>query len=136
MMATETSFDAPRNYLVVTAGDRLAAAQAVRSWPDGPPDLCITSPSDHARGTATSLVAGHYVPMMSEPLLEARHRRESWDNFLDRFAMALRTVAAYDARAALVVCDEVPDAGPTPFALDGESILRRATLLESEVPLP
>jgi hypothetical protein len=46
------------------------------------------------------------------------------------------TVAAHDTRAALLVCDEVPDAGLTPFALDGESILRRATLVESEVPLP
>ena len=51
MIATETSFDAPRSYLVVTADDRLKAAEAVRSWPDGPPDLCITSPSDEARGT-------------------------------------------------------------------------------------
>lgn len=132
---TEMSFDAPRNYLVVAAGDELEAAQAVRR-PNGLPDLCITSPSGEARDTAAFIVSGHYVPMISEPLLEARHPSESWDDFRDRFAMALRTVAAYDARGALVVCDEVPDAWPTPFALDGESILRRAALLEGEAPPP
>jgi hypothetical protein len=50
--------------------------------------------------------------------------------------MGLRVVAAYDTRAAVVVCDEVPDRRPTPFALDGESILRRAALLESVATLP
>jgi hypothetical protein len=133
---TQRRFDAPRSYLVVTGGDRLAAAEAVRSWPDGPPDLCITSPSDEARETAALLVAGDYVPILNEPLLEARHRFESWDNFTDRFAMGLRIVSVYDTRAALVVCDELPDGLATPFALDGESILRRAALLDSEVPLP
>jgi hypothetical protein len=136
MMATDTSFDAPRNYLVLTAGNRFEAAEAVRSWPEGPPDLCVISPSGQARDTAAFIVAGDYVPMMSEPLLEARHPSESCDDFKDRFATALLTVAAYDTRAALVVCDEVPVGRPTSFALDGESILRRAAVLESEVALP
>jgi hypothetical protein len=133
---TERRFDAPRSYLFVTAGERPAAAEAMRFWADGPPDLCITSPSEEATDTAEFLLAGAYVPMMSEPLLEACRPWESWDDFTCRFAMGLRIVAAYDTRAALVVCDEVPDGRPTPFALDGESILGRAALLESAVPLP
>ena len=85
----------------------------------------------------TEIVAADYAPMMSEPLPETRRPSESWDDFRDRFAMALRTVAAYDTRAALVLCDEVAVGRPTPFALDGESMmLRRAALLEGEVPLP
>jgi hypothetical protein len=133
---TEMSFDAPRNYLVVTAGDRLEAAEAVRSWPKGPPDLCVTSPSDQARGTSAFIIAGHAVTTMHEPLLAHRRPTESVDDFRDRFATALRIVSVYNTRAALVVCDELPDRWPTPLVLDGESILRRAALLESEVPLP
>jgi hypothetical protein len=53
-----------------------------------------------------------------------------------RFAEALLIVSAYDTRAALVVCDQLPDDRPTPFTLDGESILRRADVLEREIPLP
>ena len=49
--------------------------------------------------------------------------------------MGLRIVAVYDTRAALVVCDEVPDGRPT-RSRSTASILRRAALLESEVPLP
>jgi len=123
--------DAPRNYLVVTAGE---TGEALRSW--GLPDLCVTSPSAEARNTAAFILAGDHVPWMSESLLGTRGESESLDDFKERFATALRTVAAYDARAALVVCDEVPGGRPTPFALDGESILRRAALLEGEVPLP
>jgi hypothetical protein len=69
----------------------------------------------------TEIVAADYAPMMSEPLPETRRPSESWDDFGDRFATALRTVDAYDTRAALVVCDEVAVGRPTPFALDGES---------------
>jgi hypothetical protein len=45
-------------------------------------------------------------------------------------------VSAYDSRAALVICDEVPDRWPMPFVLDDENILERAELLEGEVPPP
>lgn len=133
---TERPFDGPRSYLVVSAREPLAAAAAAAAWRDGPPDLCITSPSDDARNTAAFVAAGRYVRTMNEPLLARRGSTESWDGFRDRFAMGLRIVSVYDTRAALVVCDELPDRQPTPFVLDGKSILRFATLLESEVPLP
>jgi hypothetical protein len=54
----------------------------------------------------------------------------------DRFAAGLRIVSAYDSRAALVVCDEVPDRWQMPFVLDDESIVERAERLEGEVPPP
>ena len=129
-------FDAPRSYLFVWAREPLAAAVALWSWADGPPDLCLTSPSPEAQDTAAFAAAGHFVTIFDEPLLARRAPGESWDNFKDRFAEGLRIVATYDTRAALVVCDEVPDGWSTPFVLDGESILERAALLESEVPLP
>jgi hypothetical protein len=129
-------FDAPRSYLFVSAREPLAAAAALWSWADGPPDLCITSPSPEAQDTAAFAAAGHFVTTFDEPLLARRRPGESWNDFRDRFAEGLRIVAAYDTRAALVVCDEVPDRWPTPFVLDGENILERAELLEGEVPLP
>jgi hypothetical protein len=48
----------------------------------------------------------------------------------------LRIVAIYDTRAALVVCDELPDSWTTPFVLDDDGIIARAEALENEVPLP
>ena len=103
-------FDAPRSYLFVSAREPLAAAVALWSWADGPPDLCITSPSPEAQDTAAFAAAGRFVTIFDEPLLARRRPDESWDNFRDRFAQALRIVATYDTRAALVVCDELPDA--------------------------
>jgi hypothetical protein len=128
--------DSPRHYLIVTAREPLAAAVAVRSWPDGPPDLCVTSPSSEARDTAIFAADGHSVTAFDEPLLARREPWESWDDFRARFAEGLRVVSTYDTRAALVVCDEVPDRWTTPLLLDGDSILELAGSLESEVPLP
>ena len=133
---TERPFDGPRSYLVVSAREPLAAAGAAAAWREGPPDLCITSPSDDARDTAAFVAAGRYVTTLNEPLLARRRPTESPHDFRDRFAMALRIVAVYDTRAGLVVCDELPDRQPTPLVLDGTSILRFATLLENEAPLP
>ena len=133
---TRRRFDAPRRYLVVSANEPLVAEAAVREWSDGLPDLCVTSPSAEARETAGLAAEGHFVTMFVEPLLARRRPTESPDDFRTRFAMGLRIVSAYDTRAALVVCDELPDRWPTPFVLDGEGILRRAALLEDEVPLP
>jgi hypothetical protein len=48
----------------------------------------------------------------------------------------LRIVATYDTRAALVVCDELPDGWATPVVLYDEGIIARASVLENEVPLP
>jgi hypothetical protein len=129
-------FDAPRSYLFVSARDPLAAAVALWSWAEGPPDLCLTSPSPEAQDTAAFAAAGHLVTIFDEPLLARRQLGESWDNFGERFAEGLRIVAAYDTRAALVVCDQLPDGWATPFVLDGDGIVARAALLENEVPLP
>ena len=129
-------FDAPRSYLFVWAREPLAAAVALWSWAEGPPDLCVTSPSPEAQDTAAFAAAGHFVTIFDEPLLERRRRGESWDNFRERFAEALRIVATYDTRAALVVCDELPDGWSTPFVLDGDGIVARAAALEHELPLP
>jgi hypothetical protein len=46
------AFDAPRSYLFVSARKPLAAAAAVRSWNDGPPDLSVTSRSPEADDNA------------------------------------------------------------------------------------
>jgi hypothetical protein len=129
-------FDAPRRYLFVSARDPLAAAAAVWSWPEGPPDLCVTSPSPEAQDTAAFASAGNLTTVMDEPMLARRQGTESCDDFKARFAEGLLIVSAYDTHAALVVCDQFPDEWPTPFVLDGESIFRRADLLRSEVPLP
>ena len=129
-------FDSPRSYLVITAREPLAAAVAVRSWPEGPPDLCVTSPSPEAQDTAAFASGNHPVTTFDEPLLARRHPGESWDDFRSRFAEGLRVVSTYDTRAALVVCDEVPDHWTTPLLLDGDSILELAGSLEGEVPLP
>jgi hypothetical protein len=77
-----------------------------------------------------------FVTIFDEPLLERRRPGESWDNFKDRFAEGLHLVATYDTRAALVVCDELPDSWATPLVLDCDGIVARAGVLENEVPLP
>jgi undecaprenyl-diphosphatase len=128
-------FDAPRSYLFVSAHEPLAAAVALRSWAEGTPDLCLTSPSPEAQDTG-AFAAGRFVTLFDEPLLARRRPGESWDNFRDRFAEALRIVATYDTRAALVVCDELPDGWATPFVLDDDGIIARAAVLEKELPLP
>lgn len=130
------ALDAPRSYLFVSAREPLAASAAVWSWPEGPPDLCVTSPSAEAQDTAAFASAGHFATILDEPLLARRRTTESWDDFRGRFADGLLVVSAYDTRAALIVCDQLPDDWPTPFVLDGESILRRADLLDGEIPLP
>jgi hypothetical protein len=129
-------FDAKRSYLVVTSREPLAAAVAVRAWPDGPPDLCVTSPSSEAKDTAAFVSDRQPVTTFDEPLLERRRRTEKWNDFRTRFAEGLRVVSAYDTRAALIVCDEIPDRWETPLALDGGSIIELAGSLEDEVPLP
>ena len=109
---------------------------ATRVWAEGPPDICITSPSSEAQDTAAFAVAGQFVTIFDGPLLARRRPRESWDTFRERFAEALRIVATNDASAALVVCDELPDGWATPFVLDGEGIVGRAAVLEHELSLP
>lgn len=69
-------------------------------------------------------------------MLARRGPQESVDNFADRFAEALLIVLTYDARVALVVCDELPAKWVTPLFADDESLQRRADRLERELPLP
>jgi hypothetical protein len=45
-------------------------------------------------------------------------------------------VLAFDTRAALVVCDDVPAHWGTPLFVDDESLLRSIELTERELPLP
>ena len=136
VIAEPRGFDAPRSYLFVSAREPLAAAVALWSWAEGPPDICLTSPSPEAEDTAAFAAAGHFVRIFDEPLLARRRPGESWDDFRERFAEGLRIVAAYDTRAALVVCDELPDRWAAPFVVDGDGIMARAALLENEVPPP
>jgi hypothetical protein len=128
-------FDAPRSYLFVSARDPLAAASALWSWGAGPPDLCVTSPSDEAHDTGAFAFAGHSIPMIDEPGLARRQPGENWSDFDARFAEALLIVTAYDTRAALVVCDQFPQDWETPYYVDGDGLLGRAGLLERQLPL-
>jgi hypothetical protein len=134
MSAALRPFDGPRSYLFVSARDPLAAAAAVWGWADGPPDLCVTSPSPDAHETAAFACAGHSVRILDEPMLARRAAGESVGDFDSRYAEALRIVLAFDTRAALVVCDLVPARWATPFFVDGESLRRRAELIEREAP--
>jgi hypothetical protein len=130
------AFDAPSSYLFVLAREPVDAAAALLGWADGPPDLCVTSPSRRARATAAFAFGGHFVPIMIEPMLAGRDPRESADDFAARHAQALRIVHAFDTRAALVVCDDHPARWAMPFFADGDELLRRAELIERELPLP
>jgi hypothetical protein len=129
-------FDAPRNYLFVSAREPLAAAEALWHWDEGPPDLCVMSPSGEAHDTAVFASAGHHTRTIVEPLLARRRPGESTDDFAARFAEALLIVLAFDGLAVLVVCDELPAGWGTPFAVDDQSLLHRAEQVEREVPLP
>jgi hypothetical protein len=122
-----------RNYLFVSAQRPATAAAAVRSWAYGPPDLCVTSPSEEARDAALSACAGHFVPVTDEPLLARRLRVESADDFAARFAQAVSFVLELDCRAALVVCDDFPTDWPAPSSADDETLARRVTLVERKM---
>jgi hypothetical protein len=125
-----SSFDAPRFYLIASAQDPFGAAAAVRSWADGPPDLCVTSPSGRARGTAALATADAFVPAVAEPMLSGRDALESAGDFAARFATALRIVYALSARAAFVVCDDLPPGWRSPVFVDGRGLLRYADVIE------
>ena len=136
MTEPASSFDAPRSYLFVSAWNPPGAAAAEGGWIAGPPDLCVTSPSARARSAARLASAGRFVPIIAEPMLAGRSARESAGDFAARFAMALRIVYAFAARAALVVCDELPPSWTPPLFVDGRGLVRWAALIERELPLP
>jgi hypothetical protein len=128
--------DNDRKYLLVSTNEPHVAAVAVSAWEQGPPNFCVTSPSDGARTTAVFACAGRYVPMVGEPLLARRAPGESDVDFVERFAHALWAVLAYDARAGLVVCDELPSRWTTPLCVGEDELLRGSERLVSELPLP
>jgi hypothetical protein len=123
-------FDAPRSYLFASARDPLGVAAAVRAWAAGPPDLCVRSPSGRAGGAAAVATVDSFVPTVAEPMLGGRGAGESAGDFAARFATALRIVYALSARAALVVCDELPAGWESPVFADGRGLLRWAAAIE------
>jgi hypothetical protein len=130
------AFDAPSNYLFVSATEPIGAAAALWDWPYRPPGLCVTSPTRQAHATGAFACAGFFVPTIDEPLLAPRGPRESADDFTARFAEALRIVYAFAPQALLVVCDELPSGWEAPFCLDEEGLLRRAESIEHALTLP
>jgi hypothetical protein len=59
-------FEVARKYLFVLAREPVEAGAALGGWADGPPDLCVTSPSRRARATAASACARQFVPIPIE----------------------------------------------------------------------
>jgi len=123
-----------RSFLFVSALAPRAAAEAVRTTP-GRIDLVVTSPTDVARETAGYAVGGRWVFTVEEPLLARRAPSESGGDVLARLAQAMRGLAAYEARAPLVVCHELDLLGATSFTLDEGGLMRCADDLERLLPL-
>ena len=122
-------------YLLVSAFDPRAAIRAVASAP-APIDLCVTSPSPQAHETAAAAIGRRWVYTTDEPLLAARVDGESEADVVARYAEALRILWAYDAKSALVVCDELAILGDTMLVLDSVALARAADDLEQALPLP
>lgn len=95
-----------------------------------PIDLCVTSPSSTAHETAAKAKNGRWVFTVDEPLLAGRERHESIADVKARYAQALRVIAAYDSRAALVVCDELGVLGLPSVELDEAELLETADDIE------
>jgi len=128
-------FDGPRRYLFVSSREPAAAVEAVAEWADGPPDVCVISPSPRARQTAALVSASQYVDTITEPLLSGRGPAESGADVAARYAEGLRALYALNTRAALVVLDD-PLAEGEPFVLDADSLLQRAESIERRLPSP
>jgi len=101
-----------------------------------PIDLCVTSPSVDARTTAAAARNGHFVFTVDEPLLAGRVRDESVNDVRARYAQALRVIAAYNTRSALVVCDDLGVFGQTAVTMDGAGLFETADAIERALPLP
>jgi hypothetical protein len=124
-----------RTFAFVAAGEPLAATRAVRSAVP-PIDLCVAAPSELARITALSAVAGRPVRVDFEPLLAGRRPDEDAIAWAAREADALLALYALDTRAALVVWDEVPTlAAKTPL-VDEWWLLHRAEQIGLALPPP
>jgi len=124
-----------RTFILVSASSPDDAAQAVANSPQ-PPDLCLTSPSQEARDTAAFAFQGRWVFTLEEPLLAARNEHEDGGDVLARLAVALRSIAAYDANLPFVVVDKLDVLGATAFHLDELGLARLADDLDRVVQLP
>src|SRR5262249_61483140 len=98
------------------------------------PDLCVTSPTSSARAAAAVACAGRLVLTIEEPLLAARTSGESGGDVLARLIQALRGVAATEAQAPLIVCDQLDVLGATAFVLDEAGLARLTGDLEHLLP--
>ena len=81
-------------------------------------------------------VGGRWVFTVEEPLLASRAFAESGSDVLARLAQAMRGLAAYDARAPLVVLDGLDVLGASAFTLDEAGLMRSADDLERALPQP
>jgi hypothetical protein len=82
-----------RSFIVASASDPRAAADAVAAAWDWP-GLCVVSPTEMAKRTASVALAGTWVPTVEEQLFVARHPEESGGDVLARMARALRALCA------------------------------------------
>ena len=128
-------FDGPRSFLFVSSSQPDGAAAAVRRWPEGPPDLCVTSPSPAARQTVEIACAGRYVDVEEEPILGVRGSHESDSDLEARRADVFRLLHELVGRAVLVVSDDLFDASELPFAAPADDLLRRAATIERALRL-
>ncbi len=124
-----------RTFILVSASSPDDAARAVAEAPEAP-DMCLTSPSQQARDTAAFAFQGNWVFTLEEPLLAARNEHEDGGDVLARLAVALRSIAAYDANLPVIVCDKLDVLGATAFVLDELGLARLADDLDRLVPLP
>ena len=124
-----------RSFLFVSSSNPEAARCAVLGSPVEV-DLAVISPSDAACETAGYAVGGRWVFTVEEPLLAARAFAESGSDVLARLAQAMRGLAAYDARAPLLVLDGLDVLGAGAFKLDEAGLLRSADDLERALPIP
>ena len=124
-----------RSFLFVSSFNPEAARRAVLASPLEL-DLVVISPSAVARETAGYAVGGRWVFTVAEPLFAARAFAESGADVLARLAQAMRGLAAYDARAPLVVLDGLDVLGASAFTLDEAGLMRSADDLEGALLLP
>jgi hypothetical protein len=127
--------DMTRSFLFVSSFDPVAARRAVLASPLEM-DLAVISPSGAARETAGYAAGGRGVFTVEEPLLAAHAFAESGSDVLARLAQAMRGLAAYDARAPLVVVDGLDVLGASAFTLDEAGLMRSADDLERALVLP
>ena len=124
-----------RSFLFVSSFNPEAARRAVLASPLEV-DIALISQSEAALQTAGFAVGGRWVFTVEEPLLAARAYAESGADVLARLAQAMRGLAAYDARAPLVVLEGLDVLGASAFTLDEAGLMRSADDLERALPLP